>query len=153
MDNQFLEIRNYVDNIEYYDSSENFEYDHYPYLKNILENFTPKQHDDFVEEVFKWEDHQLCFLANFLDFTGYDLKGKYESSYVFCECFSKINNVEYLTCIYVNLEVYLMQRKFFKNDLVLSLDDIVNNLYLLINHLRDERSIDFCLKIIENLND
>jgi len=44
-----------------------------------------------------------------------------------------------------------MQRKFFNDDLILSVDDIVNNLYLLINHLRDENSIDFCLKMIENL--
>lgn len=153
MNDQFLEIRDYIDNISSYDSSENFEYDHFPYLKNILDHFTAKQHDDFIEEVFKWEDHQLCFVADFLDFTEYKLKGKYESSYVFCECFSKINNVEYLRYIYFNLEVYLMQRKFFNDDLILSVDDIVNNLYLLINHLRDENSIDFCLKMIDNLRD
>jgi len=45
-----------------------------------------------------------------------------------------------------------MQRKFLKDDLILSLEDIVNNLYLLINHLKDENSINFCLKIIENLD-
>ncbi|GAA5100305.1 hypothetical protein GCM10023210_38690 [Chryseobacterium ginsengisoli] len=153
MNDQFLEIKTYIDNISSNDSSENFEYDHYPFLKNILESLTPKQHDDFVKEVFKWADYQLCFIADFLDSTDYELEGKYQSSYVFCECFSKINDVEYLRYIYINLEVYLMQRKFFKNDLILSIDDIINNLYLLVNHLRDENSIDFCLKMIENLND
>lgn len=153
MNDQFLEIKTYIDNISSYDSSENFEYDHFPYLKNILDHFTAKQQDDFIEEVFKWEDHQLYFFADFLDFTQFILKGKYDLSYVFCECFSKINNVEYLRYIYINLEMYLMQRKFFKDDLILSVDDIVNNLYLLINHLRDENSIDFCLKMIENLKD
>ncbi|PVV59775.1 hypothetical protein [Chryseobacterium sp. HMWF035] len=151
MNDQFLEIKTYIDNISSYDSSESFEYDHFPYLKNILDHFTAKQQDDFIEEVFKWEDHQLYFFADFLDFTQFILKGKYNSSYVFCECFSKINNVEYLRYIYINLEMYLMRRKFFNDDLILSVDDIVNNLYLLINHLRDENSIDFCLKMIENL--
>ncbi|WP_336730779.1 hypothetical protein [Chryseobacterium sp. VD8] len=151
MNDQLLEIKTYIDNISSCDSSESFEYDHFPYLKNILDHFTAKQHDDFIEEVFKWEDHQLYFVADFLDFTQFILKGKYDSSYVFCECFSKINNVEYLRYIYINLEMYLMQRKFFNDDLILSVDDIVNNLYLLINHLRDENSIDFCLKMIENL--
>ncbi len=153
MDNQFLEIRNYVDNIGYYDSSENFEYDHYPYLKTILENFTPKQQDDFVEEVFTWDDHELHFVADCLNFTDYELLGKYESSYVFCECFAKIDNAEYLEYLYHDLAIQVMQRKFFNNGLILSIDDIINNLYLLMNHLRDESSIDYCLKIIDELKE
>lgn len=151
MKEQFLEIRNYINNISYYDSSENREYDHYPYLIGVLENFTPKQQDNFVEEVFTWYDHELDFVADCLNFTDYELKGRYESSYVFCKCFAKIDNVEYLEYLYQDLELHLMQRKFFKNHLSLPIQDIINNLYLLINHLRDENSIDFCLKMIEDL--
>lgn len=153
MKEQFLEIRTYINNISYYSSSENHEYDHYPYLKGVLENFTPKQQDDFVEEVFTWYDHELHFVADCLNFTDYELKGRYESSYVFCECFAKIDDVEYLRYLYHDLELHLMQRKFFKNDLSLPLQDVINNLYLLINHLKDINSIEFCIKIIENLNE
>lgn len=59
--------------------------------------------------------------------------------------------MEYLRYLYQDLELHLIQRKFFKNDLILSIDDIINNLYLLINYLRDENSIDFCLRMIKNL--
>lgn len=151
MKDQFLEIKNYIDNISSNDSSENFEYEHYPYLKNILENLTPKQHDDFVEEVFKSADFQMYIVSRLLHSNDFILQGKYNSDYVFCECFSKINDVEYLQYLYDDLELHLMQRKFFKNDLILSHDEIVNNLYLLINYLRDENSIDFCLRMIKNL--
>ena len=126
MKEEFLEIRNYINNISYYDSSENTKYDHYPYLKSVLENFTPKQQDDFVEEVFTWDDHELHFVADCLNFTDYELKGKFESSYVFCECFAKIDDEEYLEYLYQDLEIHLMQRKFFKNDLSLHLQDIIN---------------------------
>jgi len=153
MKDQFLEIRNYINNIGYYNSSENTEYDHYPYRKGVLENFTPKQQDDFVEEVFTWHDHELDFVADCLNFTDYELKGRYESSFVFCECFAKIDNAEYLEYLYDDLVIHVMQRKFFNNDLILSIDDIVNNLYLLMNHLRHEASIDFCLKIINELKE
>ncbi|WP_139422000.1 hypothetical protein [Chryseobacterium mulctrae] len=152
MKDEFLEIRTYINNISYYDSSENREYDHYPYLKGVLENFTAKQQDDFINAIFTWYDHELYFVADCLNFTDYILKGRYESSYVFCECFAKIDNVKYLEYLYQDLELHLMHRKFFKNDLSLSLQDIINNLYLLINYLRDENSIDFCLKIIENID-
>lgn len=81
------------------------------------------------------------------------MQGKYESSFVFCECFAKIDNAEYLEYLYDDLAIHVMQRKFFNNDLILSIDDIVNNLYILMNHLRDENSIDACLRIIENLKD
>ncbi|GEN76851.1 hypothetical protein [Chryseobacterium hagamense] len=151
MKDEILQIKNYIDEIDVHGSSENFEYDFCPFLQNILDNYTAKQHDDFVKEIFNSEDQHLYFIARFLDFTDYDMKGKYESSYVFCECFSKINGVEYLKCLYINLELHLMQKKCFKEGLTLSLDDIVNNLYLLINHLRDKNSIDRCLEIIENL--
>ncbi len=150
MKDQFSEIKNYIDEIDFYDSQENFEYEHYPYLKSILDGFTAKQHDAFVEEVFEWPD-QLDFVASFLDFTDYDLKGKYESYYVFCECFSKINNVQYLEHLSVNLEIYLLQRKFFEDNLSLSVQDIINNLYLLINNLKDQSIIDSRLKIIKDL--
>lgn len=138
MKDHFSEIKNYIDEIGLYDSQENFEYDHYPYLKNILDGFTAKQHEAFVEEVFEWPDHQLEFVARFLDFTDYDLKGKYESYYVFCECFSKINNLQYLEHLSMNLEIYSTQRKFFKSNLSLSVQDIINNLYLLINNVKDQ---------------
>lgn len=151
MKDQFLEIKTYIDNISAYDTPENFEYDHFPYLKNILDHFTSKQQDDFMEEVFKWSDFQMYVVSRFLHSSDFILQGKYNSDFVFCKCFSKINNVEYLQYLYDDLELHLMQRRFFRSDLTLSHDDIVNNLYLLINHLRDENSIDFCLKMIENL--
>lgn len=154
MDSQFLEIRHYINDVDYkykYNSRENIEYILYPYLISVLENFTPKQQDDFVEEVFTWDDHELYFVADCLHFTDYELQGKYESSYVFCECFAKINDEEYLEYLYHDLAIQVMQRKFFKNGLVLSIDDIVNNLYQLMNHLRYESSIDFCLEIIDEL--
>lgn len=156
MNTQFLEIRHYINYIDYkykYNSRENTEYILYPHLISILENFTPKQHDEFVEEVFTWDDHELHFVADCLNFTDYELQGKYESSYVFCECFAKIDNAEYLEYLYDDLAIQVMQRKFFKNGLILSIDDIVNNLYLLINNLRDEADIDYCLKIIDELKE
>lgn len=153
MNDQFLEIKNYIDSISSNDSSENFEYDHFPYFKNILDHFTAKQHDDFIEEVFKWSDFQMYIVSRFLHSSDFILPGKYDSHYVFCECFSKIDNVEYLKYLYDDLELHLMQRKFFDSDLILSNDDIIDNLYLLINHLRDERSIDHYLRIIDDLND
>ncbi|WP_294219742.1 hypothetical protein [uncultured Chryseobacterium sp.] len=153
MKDEFLLVKNYIDKIDIHGTSENFEYDFCPFLQNILDTFTTKQQEDFIKEIFKSGDPYLYFIARFLDFTDYDLKGRYESSYVFCECFSKIERVEYLECLYDNLELHLMQRKFFKNSLILPLEDIVNNLYLLINHLKDENSIDHCLKIIDNLDD
>lgn len=152
MKDELLQIKNYIDEIDANGTSENFEYDFCSFLQNILDNFTAKQQDGFVTEIFKCEDPYIYFTARFLDFTGYELKGKYESSYVFCECFSKIDTVDYLAYLYNSLELHLMRRKFLKNDLILSLEDIVNNLYLLINHLKDENSINFCLKIIENLD-
>jgi hypothetical protein len=106
-----------------------------------------------VEEVFKSADFQMYIVSRFLHSNDFILQGKYNSDYVFCECFSKINDVEYLQYLYDDLELHLMQRKFFKNDLILSINDIIDNLYLLTNHLRDKNSIDFCLKIIENLSD
>lgn len=151
MRDKFLEIKNYIDEIGFYDSQENFEYEHYPYLKNILDDFTAKQHEAFVEEVFEWPDHQLEFVASFLDFTDYDLKGKYESYYVFCECFSKINDVQYLEYLFGNLEVYLTQRRFLEDHLSLSIQYIINNLYLLINNSKDQRRINSCLRIIKDL--
>lgn len=156
MDSQFLEIRNFINNTDYkykYYSSENREYDDYPYLIIVLENFTAKQQDDFVEELFTWDDHELYFVADCLNFTDYELQGKYESSYVFCECFAKIDNAEYLEYLYDALAIQVMHRKFFKNGLILSVEDIVNNLYLLINHLRHEGSIDYCLEIINELKE
>jgi hypothetical protein len=153
MKDELIQIKNYIDEIDAHGTSEHFEYDFCPFLQNILDTCTVKQHDDFVKEIFNSEDQHLYLIARFLDFTDYDMKGKYESSYVFCECFSKIDGVEYLECLYINLELHLMQKKFFKEGLTLSLDDIVNNLYLLINHLRDKNSIDRCLEIIENLKD
>lgn len=151
MDNQFLEIKNYIDNISSNDSSEDFEYGHFPYFQNILDYFTAKQHDDFIKEVFKWSDFQLYIVSRFLNSTNYILQGKYSSDYVFCMCFSKIDDVKYLEYLYFDLELSLMQRKFFVGDLILPNDDIINNLYLLINHLRDENNIDFCLRMIKNL--
>lgn len=153
MKDKLLQVKTYIDEIDVHGTSENFEYDFCPFLQNILHSFTSKQQDDFVEEIFKCEDPYLYFIARFLDFTDLDLKGKYESSYVFCICFSKINRVEYLEYLYYDLELHLMQRKFFKNGFILPLDDIINNLYMLINHLKDESNIDYCLKIIENHND
>lgn len=149
MKDELSRIKNYIDEIG---ASRSFEYDFCPFLQNILDTFTAKQQDEFVKEVFKSEEPYLYFIAGFLDFTHYNLKGKYEYSYVFCECFSKIDTVDYLVYLYNSLELHLMRRKFLKNDLILSLEDIVNNLYLLINHLKDENSINFCLKIIENLD-
>lgn len=153
MKEELIQIKNYIDEIDAYGTSEHFEYDFCPFLQNILGTYTAKQHDNFVKEIFNSEDQHLYLIARFLDFTDYDMKGKYESSYVFCECFSKINTVEYLGYLYDGLELHLMRRKFFKEGLTLSLDNIVNNFYLLINHLRDENSIDYCLKIIGNLDD
>ncbi|KAA0129184.1 hypothetical protein FY557_06365 [Chryseobacterium sp. SN22] len=153
MKDELLQIKNYIDNIDDHGTSENFEYGFCAFLQNILDTFTAKQQDDFVKQVFKSEDSYLYFIAWFLDFTNYTLKGKFQSSYVFCQCFSKIGRVEYLRYLYDNLEFHLIRRKLFKDDLILSFHDIVNNLYLLINHLQDEKSIDFCLKIIENLDD
>ncbi|WP_404984872.1 hypothetical protein ACI513_15975 [Chryseobacterium sp. M5] len=152
MKDQFLEIRNYIDEIKLDQHEGYFEYDHFPFINNILQDLTAKQQDDFVEEVFKWTDFQMYIVSWFLHSTNFILQGKYDSDYVFCECFAKIDNVEYLEYLYQDLELHLMQRKFFKNDLSLSLQDIINNLYLLINYLRDENSIDFCLKIIENID-
>lgn len=149
MKDELLQIKNYIDEIG---ASRNFEYDFCPFLQNILDTFTAKQQDEFIKEVFKSEEPYLYFIAGFLDFTHYNLKGKYEYSYVFCECFSKIDTVDYLAYLYNSLELHLMRRKFLKDDLILSLEDIVNNLYLLINHLKDENSINFCLKIIENID-
>ncbi len=152
MKDELLQVKNYIDEINIHGTSENFEYDFCPFLQNVLDSFTPKQQDDFVREVLQCEDPYLYFIAGFLDFTFYNLKGNYEYSYVFCECFSKISNVEYLKYLYNSLELHLMRRKFIKDDLILPLDDIVNNLYLLINHLKDENNIDFCIRIIENLD-
>lgn len=152
MDSQFLEIKNYINEISLDQPQEYNEYDHFPFILKFLDTLTPKQHDDFVEEVFTWGNHELHFVADFLDFTSYDLQGKYESAYVFCECFAKIDDVKYLEYLYNNLAIYLMHRKFFDKGLTVSIDDVINNLYLLINHLKDQNSIDFCLKIVENLD-
>lgn len=149
MKDELSQIKNYIDEIG---TSRSFEYDFCLFLQNILDTFTAKQQDEFIKEVFKSEDPYLYFIAGFLDFKHYNLKGKYEYSYVFCECFSKIDTVDYLAHLYNSLELHLMRRKLLKDDLILSLEDIVNNLYLLINHLKDENSINFCLKIIENLD-
>ncbi len=153
MKDELLRITNYIDNIDVNGTSENFEYDFCPFLQNILDTLTAEQQDDFIIEIFRYKDPYLYFIARFLDFADYNLKGRYLSSYVFCECFAKINDVEYLYCLYLNLEIHLMKRRFFTDDLVLSIPDIINNLYLLINQVRDENSIDYCLKIIENLHD
>lgn len=152
MKDQFLEIRNYIDEIKLDQHEGYFEYDHFPFINNILQDLTAKQQDDFVEEVFKWTDFQMYIVSWFLHSTNFILQGKYDSDYVFCECFSKIENVEYLKYLYDDLEIHLMKRDFFDEHLILSLDNIINNLYLLINHLNDDHNIDFCLRIIENLN-
>ncbi|WP_262149339.1 hypothetical protein [Chryseobacterium foetidum] len=153
MDNHYLEIKNYINAISLDQPQEYYEYDHFPFIVKFLDTLTPKQQDDFVEEVFTWDDHELHFVADCLNFTEYELQGKYESSYVFCECFAKIDNAEYLEYLYHDLAIQVMQRKFFKNGLVLSIDGIVNNLYLLMNSLRDESSINYCLKIIAELEE
>lgn len=52
MKDEFLEIRDYIDKIKLNQNEGYFEYDHFPFIKNILQDFTPKQQDDFVEQVF-----------------------------------------------------------------------------------------------------
>ncbi len=153
MKDELLQVKNYIDDISVKGTSENFEYDFCPFLQNILDALTAEQQDNFIGELLRCKDSCLYFIARFLDFTDYNLKGKYLSSYVFCECFAKINDLECLECLYFNLKIHLMRRRFFTDDLVLSIPDIINNLYLLINHVRDGNSIDHCLKIIENLHD
>ncbi len=75
MKDKFTQIKNYIHEIG---ASRSFEYDFCPFLQNILDTFTAKQQDEFIKEVFKSEEPYLYFIAGFLDFTHYNLKGKYD---------------------------------------------------------------------------
>lgn len=74
MKDEFLEIRNYIDRIKLDQHEGYFEYEHFPFINNILQNLTTKEHDDFVEEVFTWTDYQLYIIAEFLHSTNYTYK-------------------------------------------------------------------------------
>lgn len=145
---EFLKIKKYIDGIMLDNSQEYFIYEHFPYIQNVLNIFTAKEQDYFIEELFTWSDYYLYIISEFLNSNNFKLKGKYNSGYVYCECFSKINDVEYLKYLVGDLE---LQLAFCNNKNELSVSGIVNNLYLVINNMKDVSVIDKYLKMIGNL--
>ncbi|PQA92354.1 hypothetical protein B0A69_15010 [Chryseobacterium shigense] len=149
MKHKFLEIKDYIDGISLDHAQEHFEDNHFPFIQNRVSGLTTQEEEDFIEFVFNWSDFQMYIISYLLDHTNFKLKGKYHSGYVFCECFSKINNVDYLKLLAQSLELELT---FCKNKIGLSINEITNNLYWVINTIKDKSWIDSYLKIIENLN-
>lgn len=143
----FLKIKNYIEEINIYDTQENFEYDHFPFIHSVLSVFSVKEQDDFVENLFTWSEYDLYIISYFLYSTNFKLKGKYNSGYVYCECFSKINELNYLQYLAGDLEIQLV---FCNNKNSLSVNEIVSNLYLVIQNTKDVNLIDNYLKIIES---
>ena len=150
MKDTYLEIKDYINRMLIDEYQEHFEYEHFPFMQNILNNFTVEEENNLVEDIFTWTNHQKYVIAYFLETTNYKLKGKYNSAYVFCECFSAIEGVEYLAHLSQNLEIQLM---FCKNKEDLSIEKIVNNLYVVINHTKDTDWIEHYLKIIDEISD
>lgn len=149
MKDQFLTLKNYISEINLDDPQEYFEYDHFPFIQNILHDLTPEEQNDFVNEVFTWSDYEQYIIACFLSSTDFKLQGKYDSGYVFCECFSKIGEVKYLIDLAQNLDIQLIICKS-RNDL--SVSSIINNLYTVINSIKDVNWIDHYLEIIDRIN-
>lgn len=149
MKDQFLIIKNYINEISLDDPQEYFEYDYFPFIQNVLNDLTSKEQDNFAEKVFTWPKYEQYIIAYFLSSTDFKLKGKHDSGYVFCECFSKIDEVEYLTDLAQNLEIQLIMCK---NKNELSVPSIINNLYVVINSIKDVSRIDHYLKIINEIS-
>jgi len=149
MKDQFLIIKNYINEISLDDPQEYFEYDYFPFIRNILNDLIQKEQDDFVEKIFTWSGYEQYIMAYFLSSTDFKLKGKYDSGYVFGECFSKIDEVEYLTDLARDLEIQLL---ICKNRNELPVPSIINNLYVVINNIKDLSWIDHYLKIISKIS-
>lgn len=146
MKDQFSVIHNYIEGMSLDSPPEHFEYDHFPFIQEVLNGFTGDEQDDCIKEIFSWSEFHWYTIADFLSTTGFQLKGELDSGYVFCECFAKINNVVYLTYLGQSLEIQL---NFCKRDW--PIQEIVSNIYIIIASLKDEKWMDHYFKIIENI--
>ncbi|MFZ4931839.1 hypothetical protein [Chryseobacterium sp. Mn2064] len=139
-------IHDYIEEIRLDSAREHFEYEHFPFIQNILNGFTMNEQEDCIKEIFSWSEFHLYTIADFLNTTGFQFKGALDSGYVFCTCFAKINNVGFLTYLGQDLEIQL---KFCKRDL--PFQEIMDNIYIVIANTKDEEWIEHYLQIIENI--
>ena len=98
--NTIKKIENYILENQHIESPEAWEYEHTPFLTNLINNLDQTEINDFCNKVLEWEDDELYYL---ITLSLYYSSNKFlDATSLYIKIFCKIQKIEYLDILVEN---------------------------------------------------
>lgn len=142
--NPALELNAYID-AHLGDQGDTWAYFHTPHLESVLQSLNEKHAQEFSAKLWEWEAYHWYRLADPILFCR---NLSLDADFLYCKIFSKLDDPGSLVYLAQNIHPCLHPECLQEWDSKL-LESIRDNLYFILNYIREESWIEYHLESIE----